>query len=84
MIEDYHVGGVILYDRNMVDPKQVTQLTNDLQGLAEKSSEQDIPLMISVDQEGGSIVRMKEHVSPHPLPAGTWKKREFRRDLCDG
>jgi beta-N-acetylhexosaminidase len=66
MIEDYHVGGVILYDRNMVNPKQVAQLTNDLQGLAEESSEQDIPLMISVDQEGGSIVRMKEHVSPIP------------------
>lgn len=66
MIEDYHVGGVILYDRNMVNPKQVTQLTNDLQGLAKKSSDPDIPLMISVDQEGGSIVRMKEHVSPIP------------------
>jgi len=60
MIEDYHVGGVILYDRNMETPKQVTKLNSDLQELA------TIPLMISVDQEGGEIVRMRDHVSPIP------------------
>jgi len=60
MIEDYHVGGVILFDRNMETPEQVAELNQDLQDLA------DIPLMISVDQEGGDIVRMREHVSPIP------------------
>ena len=64
MIEDYHVGGVILYDRNMKNPKQVTDLTNKLQELATKK--QPVPLIMSVDQEGGQIVRMKEHVSPIP------------------
>ena len=66
MIEDYHVGGIILYDRNMKNPEQVTSLTNELQELAAKNANQPVPLMISVDQEGGNIVRMKEHVSPIP------------------
>lgn len=65
MLQNYHVGGVILYDRNMESPKQVAQLTNDLQDLALEQN-QKIPLMVSIDQEGGKIVRMKEHVSPIP------------------
>ncbi|MDQ0243735.1 beta-N-acetylhexosaminidase [Bacillus fengqiuensis] len=65
MIEDYKVGGIILYDRNMETPSQVTRLTNDLQELAAKNPHQ-VPLMLSIDQEGGKIVRMKKHVSPIP------------------
>lgn len=65
MINDYHVGGVIFYDRNMQYPAQVTNLTNSLQALAAQQEHQ-IPLSISVDQEGGQIVRMREHVSDIP------------------
>lgn len=65
MINDYKVGGIILYDRNMDTPQQVTKLTNDLQHLAKKS-EHHIPLIVSIDQEGGQIVRMRDHVSPIP------------------
>lgn len=65
MISDYKVGGVILYDRNMKNPEQVTNLTNDLQALAFKN-DSEIPLLLSVDQEGGKIVRMREYVSPIP------------------
>lgn len=60
MIEDYHVGGIILYDRNMENPDQVNELNQELQDLA------DIPLFISVDQEGGDIVRLRDHVSEIP------------------
>lgn len=65
MIEEYHVGGIIYYDRNMVNPVQVTELSNNLQSLAMKKEKQ-IPLLISIDQEGGQIVRMRERVSPLP------------------
>lgn len=65
MIRDYHVGGVILYDRNMDSPNQVTHLTSDLQRLALESTHQ-IPLIVSIDQEGGQIVRMRDYVSPIP------------------
>lgn len=65
MISTYHAGGVILFDRNMKTPKQVATLTNNLQDLAQETKNQ-IPLMMGIDQEGGSIVRMKDQVSPIP------------------
>lgn len=65
MIQQYKVGGVIYYDRNMVNPSQVAGLTNDLQALAMKSNLQ-VPLMVSVDQEGGKVMRLKDQVSPIP------------------
>ncbi|WP_234978359.1 beta-N-acetylhexosaminidase [Bacillus tuaregi] len=65
MITDYNVGGVIYYDRNMKTPRQVAELSNDLQELASQTQHK-LPLMLSIDQEGGAIVRMKEHVTPIP------------------
>ena len=62
-LRDLHVGTVVLFDidlstrrarpRNIVSPEQVAQLTADLQALA------TLPLLISIDQEGGVINRLK-------------------------
>lgn len=61
-IRDRHIGGVILFDydlmrksgdRNIVSPEQVAQLTSDLKSHAE------IPLFVSIDQEGGIVNRLK-------------------------
>ena len=65
MIKNYHVGGVILFDRNMKTPSQVAELTNQLQDIA-YSTKLQIPLTFSVDQEGGSIVRMRDSFSSLP------------------
>jgi len=65
MIQEYKVGGVILYDRNMESREQVAQLTKNLQGLA-LENDQPIPLMVTIDQEGGQIVRMREDVAVKP------------------
>ncbi|TCJ90072.1 UNVERIFIED_ORG: glycosyl hydrolase family 3 [Anoxybacillus amylolyticus] len=65
MIRQYHVGGAILYDRNMKTPEQVATLTNDLQRVALENRFK-IPLVFSIDQEGGKIVRMRQYVSPIP------------------
>jgi len=65
MIQEYKVGGVILYDRNMESKRQVSQLTEDLQELA-LGNDQPIPLMITIDQEGGQIVRMRDQVAVKP------------------
>jgi beta-N-acetylhexosaminidase len=51
------VGGIILFARNLEDPEQVWELTRDLQQEARDSG--DLPLLISVDQEGGSVQRLK-------------------------
>ncbi len=62
-IKKWNIGGVVLYDfdqfsagkiiRNVESPTQVKQLCNDLQGLSET------PLLISIDQEGGRVNRLK-------------------------
>ncbi|MDX9952590.1 MAG: beta-N-acetylhexosaminidase [Anaerolineae bacterium] len=58
MIEDYHVGGVILFARNVESPRQVATLTNALQSTA---AESDHPgLLIAIDQEGGRVARLTE------------------------
>lgn len=64
-INNRSAGGIILFDRNMESPGQVAELTNSLQNAAKKSP-LSLPLMISVDQEGGMVTRMKEKVSPIP------------------
>lgn len=65
MIEDYHVGGIIYFDRNMVNPTQVATLTNQLQKMS-MDKKFEIPLSVSIDQEGGSIVRMRDQFPDTP------------------
>ncbi len=61
-VTERHLGGVILFDydvqlgkpeRNIKSPKQVKALTDSLAAAA------TIPLLISVDQEGGKVQRLK-------------------------
>lgn len=68
LIKDKHIGGIIYFDRNLSSPKQVAELSNSLQESAVESKNQ-LPLMIAVDQEGGTILRMREQVSPIPSQA---------------
>lgn len=62
MLNQYHMGGVILFDRNMESPEQVKQLTSDLQS----QSNEKVPLFIGIDEEGGDVVRMAEKLTPPP------------------
>ena len=62
MLNQYHMGGVILFDRNMESPEQVKQLTSDLQ----VQSNEKVPLFIGIDEEGGDVVRMAEKLTPPP------------------
>ncbi len=57
MIEDYHIGGVIYFRRNISSLEQVTRLSNELQRLA-MEKESGVPLFISTDQEGGIVTRL--------------------------
>jgi beta-N-acetylhexosaminidase len=62
MLNQYHMGGVILFDRNMESLEQVKQLTSDLQA----QSNEKVPLFIGIDEEGGDVVRMAEKLTPAP------------------
>ena len=64
LIRDYGLGGVILFGRNIHNPVQLATLCNDLQGMAMKYH--GIPLLLSIDQEGGPVARLKEPFTSFP------------------
>ncbi|WP_336781920.1 glycoside hydrolase family 3 N-terminal domain-containing protein [Paenibacillus illinoisensis] len=52
-IHNQDLGGLILFDKNIVDTRQVTTFTHNLQMEAG-----DIPMFLGIDQEGGVIKRI--------------------------
>ena len=55
-IRDLQPAGLIFFSRNISAPEQLAQLTHDIQTLAWQ--ELGRPLLLAVDQEGGSVARM--------------------------
>lgn len=57
MISQYHPGGILLFGRDFDDhtPETLTQTINGYQKAA------SIPLLIAVDEEGGSVCRVSSH-----------------------
>jgi beta-N-acetylhexosaminidase len=53
LIQGLHLGGVTLFGRNITSGAQLARLDADLQTIADP-----VPLFISVDQEGGLVVRV--------------------------
>lgn len=53
-----NIGGVILFGRNVADPKQVRDLCAEIQSLRHRQTDQ-APLFISIDMEGGRVHRLK-------------------------
>ena len=66
LIEDYHVGNVILFTRNFEDAKQVRELTKKIHEEVYKHTGH-IPF-IAIDQEGGLVTRMMKDVTFAPGP----------------
>ncbi len=64
-LQKLHAGGVVLFDRNMQNPAQVKTLIEALQKQT-LSQAPRLPLLVSVDQEGGRVLRMREQVLPLP------------------
>lgn len=62
MIDNEHAGGIILYtfNNNIQTRPQVTALTDAIQAHAK------IPLLISIDQEGGEVNRLDPITGPRP------------------
>jgi beta-N-acetylhexosaminidase len=56
LIQKYHVGGVNLLRYNIVDIEQTKKLSSELQELYQKDNH-NLPFIIAVDQEGGTVVR---------------------------
>jgi beta-N-acetylhexosaminidase len=54
LAREFDLGGIILFARNVVEPEQVAEIAREAQTLAT-----DLPLWVSVDQEGGRVARLK-------------------------
>jgi len=90
-IEQYNLGGVILFDynfrtkmfdKNIESPAQVKRLNADLQQLNEQANDKyhrpQLPLLISVDYEGGMVTRLSEQYGfPATLSAAEVGKRSY-------
>lgn len=62
-ISHYHVGSVILYGYNVLNPGQTRALNQAIQANA------TIPVLISTDQEGGTVNRLASIIGPLPSAA---------------
>ncbi|MEW6188245.1 MAG: beta-N-acetylhexosaminidase [Thermodesulfobacteriota bacterium] len=56
-LKKLHIGGLILFKRNVGDPLQLAGLCRKAQEKAMESV--SVPLLISIDQEGGTVARLK-------------------------
>ncbi len=62
LLAQYHMGGIIFFDRNMDSKAQVRKFAEDLNLVAVEK----VPLFIAVDEEGGIVSRMKHDLTPPP------------------
>ena len=64
LIDTLKVGGIILFAGNIIDPEQIKDLCVSMQDYARSKGQP--PLLISVDQEGGKVARLKEPFTHFP------------------
>ena len=85
-ITDDGVGGVLLFDRgrNITSPAQLRALVAGLQGAALKSGPRS-PLIVAVDQEGGSVARLNRRngfaATPTAASLGARNDPAFTRSI---
>lgn len=55
VLRDYPVGGIVVFGKNILNPTQLRSFIETLQDTSE------IPLFISIDEEGGTVARLANH-----------------------
>lgn len=81
LISEYHVGGFIFFKVNLKDTPQALALFNSLKSTNESVT--GIPLMLSVDEEGGRVSRLPDELKKLPTNAAIGKinNSEFSREI---
>ena len=64
MLNEYRVGGIILFDRNMESKYQVKTLIADINKAGKSAGL--TPLFLGIDQEGGTVARMEDQLIKVP------------------
>ena len=60
MIKDYKIGGIILYRKNYDSYEEMLNIINGITKLNKENG--NVPLFISIDQEGGRVNRMPKEI----------------------
>jgi beta-N-acetylhexosaminidase len=61
LAREFDLGGIILFARNVESPEQVAEIAREAQALAG-----ELPLWVSVDQEGGRVARLRSPFTVWP------------------
>lgn len=79
MIKEQYVGGIIFYKNNLADSASVVRFGNQLKQWNESNS---VPLLLSVDQEGGRVSRLPGlNLLPTAQEIGQWNSREAAAEI---
>src|SRR5262252_5894983 len=73
LAREFGLGGVILFARNIAEAEQVAELSYEAARLVP-----DIPLWVSVDQEGGRVARLKAPFTEWPPMATLGRSGDVR------
>lgn len=75
LMEKYHVGGFILFKKNIQDSNQLMKLINSLKQTNAAVSR--VPLFMSVDEEGGRVSRLPAELKKFPSNRIIGKKNDI-------
>jgi beta-N-acetylhexosaminidase len=73
LARDFGLGGVILFARNIAEPGQVAELSYEAARLVP-----DMPVWVSIDQEGGRVARLKAPFTEWPPMATLGRSGDLR------
>lgn len=77
LIDTLQVGGIILFSRNIDTPAQLRTLCSDVQEYGRQT--QNPPLLIAIDQEGGTVARLREPFTQFAGAAAMRDERDAER-----
>lgn len=69
MLRQFHIGGIVYFDRNIKSQDQLKLLSEQLQAYAQGEAQQKVPLFLAIDEEGGTVSRGRGVIPAPPSEA---------------
>lgn len=81
IIDEFDLGGVILFAQNVKTTEQTAKLTHELQQVAINDEDGNLPLLTTIDQEGGIVTRLGTGTNfPGNMAIGATKNEQSSYD----
>ncbi len=81
VVDRFDLGGVILFAENVTETEQTTKLVHDLQEVVKQDESNDVPLFITIDQEGGIVTRLGTGTNlPGNMALGATRSSQYAYD----